>query len=353
MTLHVFNPEHDLAMGANLANFTPPLAARRLRMGLGFIPALWAADGDAVLVDDVELARSNLKEVLTALSRPAPRVHFVTTADLCGMSPQSVSPWGWDRAVCHRLLRHGVRPSSCPTEGYIDAVRSLSHRRTAAMLLPALQQEGTVGMARECTSAAQISAMAEALGHVVVKAPWSSSGRGVRIMHAGEEGGSLMGWIKNMLNQQGCLMVEPYYKKVKDFGMEFFSDGRGGITYLGLSLFEAEGSAYTGNMLAAESVKSAAITACLPGGLLDSVKARIQQSLAVGIGWTYTGPFGIDMMVVEGNAGTGFLLHPCVEINLRRTMGHVALSLTPADENAVMTMRIAAGNNCKLKIQAL
>ena len=73
-------------------------------------------------------------------------------------------------------------------------------------------------------------------------------------------------------------------EEVKDFGMEFFSDGRGGITYLGLSLFEAEGSAYTGNMLAAESVKSAAITACLPGGLLDSVRARIQQSLAVGIG---------------------------------------------------------------------
>ena len=142
-------------------------------------------------------------------------------------------------------------------------------------------------------------------------------------------------------------------EEVKDFGMEFFSDGRGGITYLGLSLFEAEGSAYTGNMLASESVKSAAITACLPGGLLDSVRARIQQSLAVGIGEAYTGPFGIDMMVVEGNAGTGFLLHPCVEINLRRTMGHVALSLTPADENAVMTMRIAAGNNCKLKIQSL
>lgn len=70
-------------------------------------------------------------------------------------------------------------------------------------------------------------------------------------------------------------------------------------------------------------------------------------------GGAYTGPFGIDMMVVEGNAGKGFLLHPCVEINLRRTMGHVALSLTPADENAVMTMRIAAGNNCKLKIQSL
>jgi hypothetical protein len=58
------------------------------------------------------------------------------------------------------------------------------------------------------------------------------------------------------------------------------------------------------------------------------------------LGCNYEGPFGIDMMVVANPDATSekslaadieerqFLLHPCVEINLRRTMGHVALALT-------------------------
>ena len=38
------------------------------------------------------------------------------------------------------------------------------------------------------------------------------------------------------------------------------------------------------------------------------------------------------MMVVATDEKDGFLLHPCVEINLRRTMGHVALSIPPFRE---------------------
>ena len=43
MKLHIFNPEHDLALAANLSNFTAPHAGRQLRADLGFIPAIWAA----------------------------------------------------------------------------------------------------------------------------------------------------------------------------------------------------------------------------------------------------------------------------------------------------------------------
>ena len=56
MKLHIFNPEHDIALAYNSILFTPPHAGRELRSDLGFIPALWADDGDFVLVDDVEAA---------------------------------------------------------------------------------------------------------------------------------------------------------------------------------------------------------------------------------------------------------------------------------------------------------
>ncbi|MFC2767230.1 MAG: hypothetical protein ACFN27_07805 [Prevotella sp.] len=54
MKLHIFNPEHDIALAANLEQFTPPHAGRALRADLGFIPALWAEPGDFVLVEDVD-----------------------------------------------------------------------------------------------------------------------------------------------------------------------------------------------------------------------------------------------------------------------------------------------------------
>ena len=60
---------------------------------------------------------------------------------------------------------------------------------------------------------------------------------------------------------------------------------------------------------------------------------------------------GIDMMVVRGNGS--FLLHPCVEINLRRTMGHVALSLSPDDDEILRVMQISYENRYKLSVRRM
>ena len=65
----------------------------------------------------------------------------------------------------------------------------------------------------------------------------------------------------------------------------------------------------------------------------------------------YAGAFGIDMMVVRRDDGDGFWLHPCVEINLRRTMGHVAISLTNHCSGLPKLMKIEYNSNIyKMKI---
>ena len=50
-------------------------------------------------------------------------------------------------------------------------------------------------------------------------------------------------------------MVEPYYRKIMDFGMEFYSDGHGKVDYVGMSLFNTKNGAYTGNVIATETYK--------------------------------------------------------------------------------------------------
>jgi hypothetical protein len=66
------------------------------------------------------------------------------------------------------------------------------------------------------------------------------------------------------------------------------------------------------------------------------LRIALQQRLA----GHYVGPLGVDMMLVRQTDGT-LCLHPCVEVNLRHTMGHVALHLSRRlPENAEARFRI-------------
>ena len=317
MTLHIFNPEHDIALASNLSNFTAPHAGRQLRNDLGFLPALWAQEGVQILVQHEESALKAYRRVchrlvelgvslITNYEFQIPK--FTTHSSeivIRNSELTSIQPWGWDRAIRRELERMGVAAPLLPTAEQIEQIRQLSHRRTSAQLLPLLQMEGTVGEAFECTTVEQVEELYQRYSRLVLKAPWSSSGRGVRFCDAERlnnkekiinNNDAQMAWVTNILKTQGSIMAEPYYNKVKDFGMEFEADAEGRIHYLGLSLFHTVNGAYVGNILATESVKQEMISRYIPISLLDSVKQRIVERLNLD---GYVGPFGIDMMIVK------------------------------------------------------
>ena len=345
MKLLVFNPEHDLALAANLSNFTAPHAGRQLRADLGFVPAIWAAADDFVLVENVEDAE---RRFLRLTRRPFGR--FIAKDLLCKLQFSAVDVWGWDLAIRAYLLRWGVEAVVMPTVTQIDAIRQLSHRRHAMQLLESLQMPGTIGCASETDQMDIIADRLHRGEHLVVKAPWSSSGRGVRFME-GDMNIYDKGWVRHVIEKQGSVMVEPYYNKVKDFGMEFVSDGKGLVSYVGLSLFQTSNGAYTGNILASEDEKEHMISRYISVDLLKAIRQKICTLMGVLLKDRYAGAFGIDMMVVRRDDGDGFLLHPCVEINLRRTMGHVAISLTEHCSGLPKLMKIEYNSNVyKIKI---
>ena len=186
-----------------------------------------------------------------------------------------------------------------------------------------------------------------------MKAPWSSSGRGVRFID-GTMNIYDSGWLRHVIEKQGSVMVEPYYNKVKDFGMEFFSDGRGAVSYVGLSLFQTSNGTYTGNILADEEEKQDMISHYIPVDLIRSIQEKICAFMGTLLKDRYAGAFGIDMMVIRRDDGDGFLLHPCVEINLRRTMGHVAISLSEHCSALPRLMKIEYNSNVyKIRISNL
>ena len=361
MTLHLFNPEHDIVLAAHLAHFTPPHAARQLKADLCWLPALWASADDAVLVENAEYARKTSSRRLKLLGRKAPQ--FVERQQLAQLDIKKVEPWGWDAALATDLKRWGIPADILPDSALLEQYRQLSHRRTSAKLLPALRIAGTVGEAVECATLEQVEDCMKRWEKVVIKSPWSSSGRGVRFYDAmrlmNNEKLIMNNWVRNVIKAQGSVMVEPYYNKVKDFGMEFEVDKDGKVHYLGLSLFHTKNGAYIGNLLATEQAKREQMARYVSMELLDEIKQRIIQNVQLG---DYVGPFGIDMMIVNAVQlkdngkminDNRCLLHPCVELNLRRTMGHVALSITPSDDDIRKVMRIQLTDHYKLSVHLL
>ena len=351
-TLHIFNPEHDIALAANLSNFTAPHAGRQLRHDLGFLPAIWATDG-YVLVENVEDAQRDFARVM---HRQFER--FVEKRQLAKLDITHVEPWGWDLALRSFLMRYGVE--AVLSEEEIAEIRDLSHRKHAVDLLRELEFEGTTGKSWRAETTAEVKQALRNHRRIVVKAPWSSSGRGIRFID-NELNEYQDRWIRNVSAAQGSVVIETYCHKVKDFGMEFESDGQGQVRYLGLSLFHTENGAYKGNILAKESLKNEMLSRYISKDLLESVQQKICALTPSIFKHQYVGPFGVDMMVCTSSNDDGqttgerhFLLHPCVEINLRRTMGHVALSLTPQDDEIKGVMRIDYDDNAyKLLIKRL
>lgn len=329
MKIFIFNPEHDMALASGLVNFTPPRAGRLLRHDLGFLPALWAKQDDAVLVDDVDYAWEQYKS--SGLNKPC---NFINGNDLSRIVSLGkhidMKPWGWDLPVRERFIQCGVPISSLPDNNNLKPIKEISHRGWSAKnLLPSLTKIGnTIGEAKTCHNLKEFKVFLSANHRVVVKSPWSCSGRGVRYI---EDSSSKQqeGWINNVIKHQGCILMEPYYDKVIDFGMEFVCDGKGTIAYRGLSLFKTNKGAYIGNVIADENTKEEIMAKYVKLSLLHEVKQSIIAILTPLLGNTYQGPFGIDMMVVNNDGKV--LVHPCVELNLRMTMGHATLSISEGD----------------------
>ena len=343
-TLHIFNPEHDIALAANLSNFTAPHAGRQLRHDLGFLPAIWATDG-YVLVENVEDAQRDFARVM---HRQFER--FVEKRQLAKLDITHVEPWGWDLALRSFLMRYGV--AAVPTEEEIAEIRDLSHRKHAVDLLRELEFEGTTGKSWRAETTVEVKQALRNHRQIVVKAPWSSSGRGIRFID-NELNEYQDRWIRNVCAAQGSVVIETYSHKVKDFGMEFESDGQGQVRYLGLSLFHTENGAYTGNILAAEEEKQEMINLYISENLLCKIREKICAYLGALYKGRYTGPFGVDMMVVRGEDNDTFLLNPCVEINLRRTMGHVALELSKQCPSGHVMRVEYSDNTYKLKLKQI
>lgn len=326
---YIFNPDSDLALANGDANYLPPRSARRMADDLSLLPAWYADEGDAVLIPSSDVIYYWSKTLSNNILRS--EIKLVTNKE--SLPSQPLSPWGWNAALVKQMKVRGLGDEHLPSVEEMEALRALSSRRMAVEVLKALMQNLSdthrlIGEAAFCVTEEEIVQQVTSYPTTMLKAPWSSSGKGLR-RGQGEYAPPLSGWCARTLAQQGAVVVEPLYRKVKDFAMEFYSAGDGApLTFVGYSRFvtDANGS-YEGNLLMADEEIERELSTYVSREALHSVRAMLQELIGERIGADYRGYVGVDMMVClvkRENQKWDMCLHPCVEINLRMNMGVVA-----------------------------
>jgi hypothetical protein len=292
--VYLFNPENDMALACGDIYYKPTAVVQRMARELSALPAWYAPAGSAVWTDADFSGIPLRPEGVECVAEWTPG------DELC--------PWGWNPALVHRL---GL-------EKDVEAIRRLSSRQTAVEVLAALGG----GESHWITS------MDDLQDYIynkvrVIKAPWSGSGRGVYFVGTDGLTDSQRGWVERVLRTQGAIVAEPHYCGVQDFAMEFRVEPQGEVRFAGYSLFETDGQgAYKGNTLASDGAIEAQLARYVGREALRGVRDRLTQVLRAKLGGSYTGYLGVDMLIHE-RAGE-YLLHPCIEINLRMNMGLVA-----------------------------
>ena len=341
----VFNPEHDMALANGDRHFIAPRNIREMARDLA--PLLEIVDSDGIMV------------------------------------------WGWDYAVKTQLLRMGVTEGELPTDGVLTALRVCSERQSAHRLLRAFHADHPdgpyIGESIIAHSLDTIASYAAQHGHIILKDPLSSSGKGLRHVNINEDDNDnenfqrvassspslskVKNWINALIKRHGYLTAEPFYNKVQDFAMEF-SLRNGQCHFIGYSLFNTNHHGrYESNLLLADEEIENRLAQYIPHATLHEVRDWIisHSTHIIPTEWNTTEHplyFGIDMMVVKDgrqctidnprfrNQDSEFInqnseirnqkseiriqkseiksqkseikLHPCVEINLRLNMGIIA-----------------------------
>lgn len=289
MKLHIFNPENDMALASGSPGYTPPANIRAYRHRHWELPRKWAAPGDFVWDGEENLA--------------------YLFQD--GAVVPEICPWGWSPALVHELELAGVPRRLMPDRAWLEKLRQLSSRRSTVSVQRILGLDAT-----SCDSLDDVLSCLSRWDAIIMKSPWSSSGKG--LMQT--DNPNWQGWVGRILRQQGSVVVEHLLERQQDFAMEFWVKG-GRAQYMGLNVFctDAHGH-FLENIVGSEQEKEALISSLLntPRSLAD-IRQWYLQHLPQLAPW-YEGPVGVDMLVTSD--GT---LHPCIEINWRMTMGMVAV----------------------------
>jgi hypothetical protein len=322
--IHYFNPGHETAVWTDSPYYQPPASVVKIQEDLAFLP-FWYADSQDVIFLPRPLLYPFEKIVENRNIRPF--VYSSPDIDISLLNDQKVEFWGLSRqAICFFTKYAEQSGSSFNLPEWNDAYRELCSREFAAeclsallMDIPEIPNDILPLFCENLSEIEQLNTLSSC--KLLIKSPYSSSGRGLLWLELRKLSRFSRQILQGMLNRQTKVSVERVLDKVLDFSMHFTSN-----EFSGYSIFRTNTrGAYEKTWLASQDKVELKLSSYIDLSLLAKVKTFLEKYIKEKIRPYYQGNIGIDMMIYR--SGVNYFLHPCVEINLRKSMGFLSLRL--------------------------
>ncbi|MDE5874410.1 MAG: hypothetical protein K2H15_02085, partial [Muribaculaceae bacterium] len=253
--LFIFNPETDYALASGSLAYNPPAVVKALRRHLALLPAYMARERDAVVILDSPGNEPD-EELRSIVARKG--IDIVALSDCAdyvaermekeGKAP-IVTPWGWNHSLRKTLRSAGLAENLLIGKEALESFRNISHRRSTIDFYRMLSERldlSHIEIPRECNSTDEALGACAENEISYLKAPWSSSGRGV-VTTESLSPDRLKEWISGCIRRQGSVMVEKGYDRTGDFASEWWIEN-GNARFMGLSMFNtSKDGRYGGN----------------------------------------------------------------------------------------------------------
>lgn len=323
--VHWFNPNSE--GHAMPGRFQPDRTQVALEEDLELLVVAWCRQDDVALVRRPP-SREHLAELKRAgLSLP----EMVTLDDLKGRKLGGLRPWAWspDASAMLSPLAENVA-TRMPWQWREPAPREWFSKEIGVRLE---QRLGLAEAALPCREVAEAEVAIESLmagGEVLVKAAFSHAGRGHRRVNRETPAEPLGNWLRNTIAAHGCVTVERWCERVLDFSALYEMDAAGRAALVGLTCMDNDAAGrFLGTRVAPKwaSLLDPELAAFLhrEARVMEIYQERIPALLGELLPG-YVGPLGVDAMVYRCPDGA-LALKPVVELNVRMTMGRVALEL--------------------------
>jgi hypothetical protein len=326
--LFVFNPTCEMAVVNGHGSYRPPVRLRQFENELAAISLWLGGKYDSVLVE--EAVPETFTDQLNNWGVSAPQ--FITSLKKVSCSlPLELHPWGWSPAIHHQFKKIVTDGTAHPMLPWKAAHKMLLSRYTglelATIVSEWIKEDAVLSIPQlplVLTSPEGIAVLEEGMSSpILLKTPWSASGRGLFKIRDRQENAAANTWVLGKLKQQGALLAEPWLDKLQDISFHFWVEEKG-IQFLGATYFNTDKDGqFLGCYTSPPPIDFLEPLAL--SGLVERSADWLMQALdRLRINQRYRGPVGIDGLFFKTPEKV-VKLHPCIEVNLRYTMGLVNL----------------------------
>ena len=332
--IYIFNSTCEMEVANGSKTYDPKARFVDFSNELSFLPIVFSKSHDIIISDNTP----SVEFIKIINKTPLELPNFSTIQDIKTDSLY-LKPWGWSPLMHQKLSK--LKPfcssvfKNSPNWEWNKEQKCLYSRATALNILKdILNTENKILIPFHeipiiCKTQYEVEEIVKLGKKLILKSPWSSSGRGQQTVQPNQLSQTTKQWLKGILRTQGFVMVEYFREKVLDTSLHF-EVTNSGITFHGFNAFKTdEKGQYIGNYINPQnhseitkhlSVLKNEIT---QNNLIEIIIQALQRSIFPKY---YRGVIGIDVLIYKNENGE-IKINPCMEINCRHTMGTVALAI--------------------------